>query len=929
LREQICVNCQTAAGRLRSQLAQFLSIMVSQTQSKELQGLSANQKSDYMKLANDATQVLRGSSLDDPEYNQLKGDLAVFRKLISQIKPGETDLNNAAVHKWNKTHTVLRQFVELETYSRHFEEECGKRRNEEVLLISDLRKPPQYISSAYFQRVIPTIDIDVTTKESKLTSFKSEMYIHERHRNKVSPLLEPPVKKQILQRDEAAMAGGDYVDGYTASGFQTKVSEVKNFVIAGVEDPRTKQKLTILQALSRGVLNKDFGTYNNLETGQFMPIAEAISRGLISVEYGDAASTNGFENDSVDGLGSLNSIETETFAVSGVVDPRTGETVSVKEAIVSGLLDSKTGKFHNPVTGEELSLLDAVSAGYLMADASLLDGEDEVDGPMYQSYTSIVLEDVKYKVSRIINSLTGEEMTLEEAVRAGFIDPVLGIYKNPRTGEVMSIEEAMKQGLIKGRPFDSKRDLDSNDVLTYQQLQVRKQTFKAGEPILMNGDLVKPDQNEVMLDKLRAAVGSSKVTVVDPRTGKPVSLEDAVDSGVIDLASGMFRTQDGDIISLTEACARGFIDASLLEEILKAYTDSTLGSLISSGRFDPDTGLVMDLTTGKAMTLQAAIQNKIIDPDATYFYDLARNRVLSLAEAEESGRLDEKSGQIVTATGERLSVSQAQASKQICSEINPKEIVERAESLALLRGYMDTNMRGIKILNVSDMVSVEEAITLGAIHLPTSCYADEKSVGVVPLQLAVEMERVEPSVALALFSAFNLHSLEQEIATGLIDPNSGKYINPTSKQKVQVDAAKKAGISNPDYVYLVDQQTGNITTLGALVEKGKFDPVSGQFIDVTTGQSMSLREAIAWGIIIPFVDPEKYVDTSSALKDLIDSGKVNPRAVDFVAANDLRMSLRDALANGFLTMGSRVTVDPETGDVLLMSDEAVVQSLVE
>lgn len=36
LREQIYVNCETAAERLRSQLAQFLSIMVSQTQSKEV-----------------------------------------------------------------------------------------------------------------------------------------------------------------------------------------------------------------------------------------------------------------------------------------------------------------------------------------------------------------------------------------------------------------------------------------------------------------------------------------------------------------------------------------------------------------------------------------------------------------------------------------------------------------------------------------------------------------------------------------------------------------------------------------------------------------------------------------------------------------------------------------------------------------------------
>lgn len=54
----------------------------------QMQGLSTSQKSDYMKLANDVTEMIRGSSLDDPEYTKLKGDLTSFRKLISHIKPG-------------------------------------------------------------------------------------------------------------------------------------------------------------------------------------------------------------------------------------------------------------------------------------------------------------------------------------------------------------------------------------------------------------------------------------------------------------------------------------------------------------------------------------------------------------------------------------------------------------------------------------------------------------------------------------------------------------------------------------------------------------------------------------------------------------------------------------------------------------------------
>lgn len=589
-----------------------------------------------------------------------------------------------------------------------------------------------------------------------------------------------------------------------------------------------------------------------------------------------------------------------------------------------------SGKFLNPVTGEELSLLDAVGAGYLMADPSLLDNDEGVDDPLYRSYTSIVLDDVRCKVFGVINSLTGEEMTLEQAIHAGLIDPQLGVYRNPKTGEVISVEEAMKLGLIKGRPFDPKRDKDGSSVLTFQQLQVKKQTFRAGEPGLVNGELIKPDQNEVLLDKLRDKLNTAKVMIADPKTGKPVSLEDAVESGVIDLARGTFKTPAGDVISLVDACSQGYIDPALLQEILKVYENATLGSLVSSGQFDPETGHVVDLETGKTLTLQAAVESKVIDPDATYLFDLVENRVISLTEAMELGRLDEKSGKIISSkTGERLTIRQAEFQKQICSEVQPEDIVERVESLAMLRDCMDTSLKGIKIPGVSDVASVEEAVTLGAVQITKACYADEKSVGIVPLQLAVQMERVEPSIAVALFSAFDKHSLEQEIAKGLFDPKAGKYVNATSRQKVSVDEAKKAGVANPSYTYLVDEETGNITTLGALAEKGKFDSSTGRFISDASGHGMTVSEAIAQGLIIPAIDPEKYVDTSSALKDLLDSGKVNPRNVDFVAANDFRMPLRDALANGFLTMGSRVKVDPETGDVYLASDEAIVQSLVE
>ena len=53
---------------------------------------------------------------------------------------------------------------------------------------------------------------------------------------------------------------------------------------------------------------------------------------------------------------------------------------------------------------------------------------------------------------------------------------------------------------------------------------------------------------------------------------------------------------------------------------------------------------------------------------------------------------------------------------------------------------------------MSESATVEQAVILGALSVPKAAYADEKTVGTVTLQLAVQMEKVEPETALALFA---------------------------------------------------------------------------------------------------------------------------------------------------------------------------------
>ena len=46
-----------------------------------------------------------------------------------------------------------------------------------------------------------------------------------------------------------------------------------------------------------------------------------------------------------------------------VLDPETGQYISIAEAIERGIIDQHTGKYINKKTGETLSLSDAVERG--------------------------------------------------------------------------------------------------------------------------------------------------------------------------------------------------------------------------------------------------------------------------------------------------------------------------------------------------------------------------------------------------------------------------------------------------------------------------------------------------------------------------------------------------------------------------------------
>ena len=759
------------------------------------------------------------------------------------------------------------------------------------------------------------VNIDLQTKETEVTCVRSELYIHERRPGKLP--VPPPRRRQKLKRI-ASKAADSNNNGI--------VKDMKAFVITGVIDPRTKQQLSIFQALSNGVLDQINGIYRNPDTGETMTIPEAIQRGLILVDYRENL-TNGHAEG--EGFAPMrNRMEIMSYPVEGVIDPKTGEFIGVKEAILAGIIDPRTGKYTNPLTGEQMSILEAVQNGYIVADSTMLDEITEENG----MFTSVDFSDVSYEVYSVIDPATGEELSLKRAIQDGIIDPGNSLYRNPNTGETMAISDAIKQGLIKGRPVESSSGGSADNLLTFKQLHIKKQKFIPGGADIHDGmDEIdgRNDPNNKLVEKLRSKHDVS-VPLTKNSGKREISLEEAMSQGLVNIAKNEFKLPSGETISIEEALAKRAVSPTAAKQILDIYKDNSIGKLIDEGKYDPETGLVTDPNTGHTLSLQAAIAQRIIDPNMVFLYDNSSGKVMNLATAIENGLFNPETGKFRDPkTGEELTLSEAVLRGLIQPYIEPDQITDMCDTLQNIEKVLDPRLKCVISPYTDKAISLEEAVINGVIDLKQGQVKNLVTGEVMTIAEAIKAEKMDPKLALQFLEGLDKLSLKENQKKGIIDLESGMIYDTNTGERLPMQDAIDNGSFSPNSVMLVDNETGNIISLGALIEAGRFDPKTGLYKDLNTGERMSLAEAIKRGLLDPEIVPERFADTSATLRDLIDNNRVNPRNTNFIAPNNQKMSLRDALANGFLTMNSKVKVDPQTGCVSLASDEAVVQSLVD
>ncbi|XP_076359128.1 uncharacterized protein LOC143251770 [Tachypleus tridentatus] len=115
--------------------------------------------------------------------------------------------------------------------------------------------------------------------------------------------------------------------------------------VKGIVNPKTRELLTMAEAIRLGILNIESAQYTDVRSGKLMNLPDAVSKGLIDDDF-------------------VNRV-TESC---GIIDLKTGVELTLIEAIQKGLFDPDKGHFLDPKNGRPITFAEAVRMGVITED---------------------------------------------------------------------------------------------------------------------------------------------------------------------------------------------------------------------------------------------------------------------------------------------------------------------------------------------------------------------------------------------------------------------------------------------------------------------------------------------------------------------------------------------------------------------------------
>ncbi|KAK5647774.1 hypothetical protein RI129_002666 [Pyrocoelia pectoralis] len=663
-----------------------------------------------------------------------------------------------------------------------------------------------------------------------------------------------------------------------------------------IKDPLTKQLIPLDEAVSRQIVDEKISQVLDVQNNSLVPLDVAIKNHILLPDNGTVIDQNG-EFVTLDIALERRLIQTKIIILNFLqsillnyysprtglmLNPITGEEISIRKAIEYKLIDPATTKVkddqkrkivelseaieHNLLdadngilTNPKLSLDQAYNKGYILStvlpwslqETLALRIYDPQSGEFEINNTGITLNDaiteniINPNVLTIRNPQSNDIITLNEAITLHLIEPEKGLFIDPQTKSEMNLYEAQDRGFIV--PYQS-------------QITIPEAVYK-GYYDPATGKFVNPrNKQKLKADKAirRGYLDSSSTLVtIDEEI---YTFDEAVDGGIIDTEQGTLLVKQFDKhLDFTEAFEKGILvevrtPISLAEALIKIY--------------DSNSYLFLDPRTGNYVTLIEAIEINLIDPDSVHVRDTRVGvwKKMTLIDAIHNHYVDGDTGKVKDfSKGEPIELTLQEA-----FDLNILIDNKAAISLqcAIHQGLYDDKSGKILDPNTDRRITLHESIRKFIVNPLLPCYFNKKD-GVV-LNLA------------------------DTCRVGIIDKLNGTFVDPNSGVNVSLSEALKRGL-------IIDIETCNFD-LYDVINMQFYDSTINMFIHPVTGSRYTLKEACNKELINPLISLIKNPKTNKYIKlpEAIESNIIDDQFSLYNLPNGKSLNLLDAKKKGLI-----------------------------
>lgn len=595
--------------------------------------------------------------------------------------------------------------------------------------------------------------------------------------------------------------------------------------------PRESEQMTIGEAI---------------ETQKIEPkVCRIIENGKqLKATVQDALDNNEIHPNEVVDIVSKNMIRRIEQPIETQIELILTENLTPEEMEAMGLYNVKDSVFVDPHSGN------AVSFQTLMFDLGLLDPE------------RVFVRDINANVYEPLNVALDHLM----------IDRHTGHMVDPKTGQRVNFFECLKRKWIIHRLEDIPEE--SEQMLSLEMI-IKMYKF---DPI--NNVFVKPNGETIsVVEALDSGlIDIQTISVYDPATNWFVSLPYAISKGVVDLKKGVLRNlRNKEELPLALAYQKKYLLAGI-------RTPVSLEAVVKSNLYEPGTNFILDTSSNELINLNVAIEQGIVEPKITQIKDVKRKQVIPLQKAEIDRDLVDSDGSKIRNTDSKQWFTLDKALEEKLIETSPVkfDLIE-----LVIRNYYNPNTGLVLVPTTGETMTIKDGIYKGIIDISRVLVRDADSHVVQPAAEAIKLNLldvekgvlVKPELSLTdalergyILSAIEPISLTDALLRGLYDPSTGKF--DINGRKITLDVAIADHLITPEDLIVRDQKTKDIISLSDAIKLNIINPKTGFAVDYTTGQKITLLEALEYGIIIL---PQR----KCSLPEAVYKGLYDPRSGKF------------------------------------------------